>query len=89
MTNQKVNRAQVDLSLRSTDKKLRLYIDVMHIDGCMFMITVTDPLNLTLQTKIMSDNRLELGMALQGHMAVLRSRGYEPCTVYTDPHSSF
>jgi hypothetical protein len=89
MTNQKVNRAQVDLSLRSTDKRLRLSVDVMHIDGSMFMVTVTDPLNLTLQTKITSENRLELGMALQGHMSVLRSRGYEPCTVYTDPHSSF
>jgi hypothetical protein len=50
---------------------------------------VMDPLNLTLQTKIQSENRLELGMALQVQMAVLRSRGFEPCTVYTDPHSSF
>jgi hypothetical protein len=89
MNNQKVSRAQVDLSLRSTDKRLWLYVDVMHIDSCMFTITVTDPLNLMLQMKIQSENWLEIGMALQGHMALLRSRGYEPCTVYTDPHSSF
>jgi hypothetical protein len=89
MTNQKVSRAQVDLGLRSTDKRLRMYVDVMHIDSHMFLVSVTDPLNLTLQTKVMSENKLELGMALQGHMAVLRSRGFEPSTVYTDPHSSF
>jgi hypothetical protein len=41
MTNKKVNRAQVDLSLRSTDKRLRLSVDVMHIDGNMFMVAVT------------------------------------------------
>jgi hypothetical protein len=66
-----------------------MYVDVMHIDSHMFLVRVTDPLNLTLQTKVMSENKLELGMALQGHMAVLRSRGFEPSTVYTDPHSSF
>jgi hypothetical protein len=66
-----------------------MYVDVMHIDSHMFLVSVTDPLNLTLQTKVMSENKLELGMALQGHMAVLRSRGFEPSTVYTDPHSSF
>jgi hypothetical protein len=66
-----------------------MYVDVMHIDGHMFLVSVTDPLNLTLQTKVMSENKLELGMALQGHMAVLRSRGFEPSTVYTDPHSLF
>jgi hypothetical protein len=43
----------------------------MHIDTKMFLISVTDPLNLTLQAGINSENRLELGMALQGHMAIL------------------
>jgi hypothetical protein len=38
MTNQKVSRTQVDLGLRSTDKRLRMYVDVMHIDGHMFWL---------------------------------------------------
>jgi hypothetical protein len=52
MIKKKVGRMQVDLGLRSTDKTLRLYTDVMHIEGNMFLITVTDPLDLMLQFKI-------------------------------------
>jgi hypothetical protein len=89
MTSRKVGRAQVHLGLWSTEKKLRLYSDVMHVDGTMFLITATDPLNLTLQCKVTSENRLDLGMALQGHMSLLRSRGFEPTVVYTDLHSTF
>ncbi len=75
--------------MRSTQKKLHLFSDVMHIDGTMFSITATDPLNLTLQCKVNSESRLDLGMALQGHMSLLRSCGFEPTVVYTDPHTSF
>ncbi len=88
LTSRKVGRVQVDLELRSTQKKLRLFSDVMHIDGSMFLITATDPLNLTLQCRVNSESRLDLGMVLQGHMSLLRSRGFEPTVVYTDPHSS-
>jgi hypothetical protein len=66
-----VGRVQVDLGLRSTEKKLRLFSDVMHINGMMFLITATDPLNLTLQCKVNSESRLDLGMALQGHMSLV------------------
>jgi hypothetical protein len=52
MIKKKVGRMQVDLGLRSTDKTLLLYTDVMHIEGNMFLITVTDPLDLMLQFKI-------------------------------------
>jgi hypothetical protein len=84
MTSRKVGRVQVDLGLRSTEKKLRLYSDVMHVDGTMFLITATDPLNLTLQCKVTSESKLDLGLALQGHMSLLRSRGFEPTVVYTE-----
>jgi hypothetical protein len=89
LTKKKVGRTQVDLGLRSTEKSLRLYTDVMHIEGNMFLITVTDPLNLTLQYKIENEGRMSLGIALQNQIAVLQSRAFEPKIMYTDPHSTF
>jgi len=52
LTKKKVSRSQVDLGLRSTDKNLRLYVDVMHLEDNMFLVTVVDPLNLTMQSYV-------------------------------------
>jgi uncharacterized protein (UPF0212 family) len=84
-----VGRMKVDISHRSIDKSLRLSTDVMHVDGEMFLVSATEPLNLTLQSYIENVGKLVLGMALQGQMAVLRSWGFSPEIVYTDPHSTF
>jgi hypothetical protein len=50
MTKKTVGRMKIDVSRRSLDKSLRLSTDVMHIDGGMFLISATEPLNLTLQS---------------------------------------
>jgi hypothetical protein len=42
----------VDNDLILDQKKHTLYSDVMQIDGSMFLITVCDPLNLTLQVHV-------------------------------------
>jgi hypothetical protein len=89
MVKRTVARMPVDTTLRHRDKNLKLSTDVMHVDGQMFLISVADPLNLTLQSKIESESRTALGLALQGHLAVLRSRDFNPRVVYVDPHSSF
>jgi hypothetical protein len=89
MTKKTVGRMKVDISQRSVDKSLCLSMDVMHVDGEMFLVSVTEPLNLTLQSYIENVGKLALGMALQGQMAVLRSWGFSPEIVYTDPHSTF
>jgi hypothetical protein len=80
---------QVDPTLRSTMKLLKMYADVMHIDIKKFLVSVADPLNLTLQSVISGESRQELGMALQGQLAVLRSKGFVPTIVYVDPQSAF
>jgi hypothetical protein len=75
--------------LRTTAKTLKLYADVMHIDTKKFLVSVADPLNLTLQSVIAGESKQELGMALQGQLAVLRSKGFIPSIVYVDPQSAF
>jgi hypothetical protein len=84
-----VSRTAVDHTLRHADKSLKLYADVMHVDGERFLVSVTDPLNLTLQSLVENESRNALGIGLQSHLATLRSRDYEPRIVYVDPHSSF
>jgi hypothetical protein len=89
MTKKKVSRTPVDLVLRSPNKSLTLSADVMYIDGHMFLVSVVAPLMLTLQSELESKSRTSLGIALQGQLGVLRSRGFMPRIVYTDPHSTF
>ncbi len=89
ITRKMVGRLPVDLTLRSIEKILKVYADVMHIDTKKFLISVANPLHLTLQSQLESEVRTPLGMALQGQLAMLRSRGFIPSIVYTDPHSTF
>jgi hypothetical protein len=89
MTRKMVGRVPIDPTLRSIEKILKVYADVMHIDTKKFLISVADPLHLMLQSQLESEARTPLGMALQGQLALLRSRGFIPSIVYTDPHSTF
>jgi hypothetical protein len=52
MVKRKASRAVVDDDLVMDQKKPTLYADVMHIDGVKFLVTVCEPLQLTLQCKI-------------------------------------
>jgi hypothetical protein len=73
---------------RLYEKKRTLYTDVM-LDGSKFLVTVCKPLQLTLQCKIERETQQVLGMALQGQLELLRSRGFIPTVVHTDPQSAF
>ena len=57
--------------------------------SCTFLITVCDPLNLTLCTHIERETVQQLGLALQGQIDTLRSRSFLPSVVYTDPAPGF
>jgi hypothetical protein len=59
-----VGRMPVDVTLRSTEQKQKLSTDVMEIDGRKFLVTVSDPLHLTLQTAVENESKQVLGMAL-------------------------
>jgi len=89
MTKKPVRRAVIDDSLVMHEKRQKMYSDVMHFEGNMFLITVCDPLNLTLCTHIERETGQQLGLALQGQIDALRSRSFIPSVVYTDPAPGF
>jgi len=61
----------------------------MHLDRKMFLISAVDPINLMLQSRIERESKQELGLGLQGQLAILRLRGFKPTIVYVDLQSAF
>ena len=90
MTKRKVSRALIDNNIVMEEKRQVLSADVMHIDGKIFLIATSEPLQLTfLQCPIASETQNQLGLALQGHLDFLQSRNFVPTIVYTDPAKAF
>jgi hypothetical protein len=89
MVKKTIGRVPVDHILRHVDKNLKLYTDVMHLDHEMFLISTVDPINLMLQSKIERESKQDLGLGLQGQLAILRSRDFKPTNVYVDPQNVF
>jgi hypothetical protein len=61
----------------------------MHIDGVKFLVTVCEPLQLTLQCNIESETQGVLSLALHGQLELLHSRGFIPTMVCMNPQSAF
>jgi hypothetical protein len=89
MTKKKVRSQKIDISQKCVTKSQSLYTDVMHIDTKKFLVSATEPLNFTLQSEVENEGKLALGMALQGILAIKRSKSYVPEIMYTDPQSLF
>jgi hypothetical protein len=88
LTRKKASRAIIEDDLLLAEKRLTLYTDVMHIDNQRFLVTVCDPLQLTLQVCVERESQNVLGPALQGQLDLLRSKGFMPVRVYVDPQSA-
>jgi hypothetical protein len=84
-----VGRVPVDMMLWSIEKEQKLHTNVMSVDGMKILVTMSDPLNLTMQTWIRNEGIMEMGLALQGQSGLLRSQVFKPTIVYADPHSTF
>jgi hypothetical protein len=66
MTRKTVSRAKIQEELKEENKNQVLYSDVMAIDSQRFLLTICEPLQLTLQTYVERETVDALGMALQG-----------------------
>jgi hypothetical protein len=62
-----------------------MYSDVMAIREQKFLMTLVEPLGLVLTTHVEQETTEELGLALQGQVNVVRSRGFAPFVAYLDP----
>ncbi len=89
MVKQKQVRAIYDDDLIMDEKKQVLHADIMHLDGQHFLVTVCEPLQLVMQCPIERETALVLGNTLQDQIELLRSRGFTPIRVHTDPQSAF
>jgi hypothetical protein len=66
-----------------------LVMDVMHVAGEKFLISICAPLGLLLVCHIESQTAPELGRGVQKHLNTLRSRGFDGKKIMVDPHKSF
>ncbi len=74
MTRKTVSRAKLQEELKAENKDQALYSDVMVIDSQKFLLTVCEPLQLTLQTPVERETVHVLGIALKGQLNTLRER---------------
>jgi hypothetical protein len=63
------------------EKVQRLHSDVMYVDGRKFLVTVVEPLQLTIQAIFVNETADQLGLGLQGHLNLLRTHGFQPAVV--------
>jgi len=89
LTWRKAARAIVDDDLILDEKRQKMHTDVMHLDRHHFVVTVCEPLMLTLQAHIARETLEILGATLQNQIQILRSKGFRPVRIYSDPQSAF
>jgi hypothetical protein len=71
------------------EKVQTLHTDVMHLEGHKFLISLVEPLQLTLQKLMKDETADQLGLGLQGQLSLLRTKGFQPTVVYIDPQMGF
>jgi hypothetical protein len=88
-TNRKTRRQQISLELKMPQLEQEMYTDVMQVKGKPFVITLVEPLGLEIVTPVDSEKTEDLGLALQGQVNLIRSRGFKPTVCYLDPQPGF
>jgi hypothetical protein len=83
--NRRVHRLQTDDDLKMGVVKQQLYSDVMHCDDRKFLVSVAEPLHVTMSTPIERETVHCLGTALQEHIDTLREKGFNTVRVHCDP----
>ncbi len=85
----KVSRAPTDDLQKAQQTSQVLYTDIFYVVQKPFLMSVAEPLHLTLVTELTGETTNAIGLALQEQLGVVRARGFTPVRVYTDPQRPF
>ena len=89
-THKKTGRQYVDTALKSEmQREQRLYSDIFSVRQQSFLLTMAEPLGVSVVSAIQNETTEALGLALQEHVNLLRSYGYVPTIAYLDPQPGF
>ena len=89
-TKRKSGRQYVDVGIKADQPKpQRLYTDIFSVRKQPFLITLSEPLGLTLVSPVASEKTDDLGLAFQEQVSLLRSHGFAPTVAYLDPQPGF
>ena len=82
------SRLPSDDNIKSKTVQQQLHSDVMHVDEQKFLVSVVEPLHLTLSTHVERETATCLGTALEHHLQAVREKGFNPVRVFVDPQRS-
>jgi hypothetical protein len=82
LTKKAISHMVIDPSAIIKERVQTLHTDVMQHK---FLVSLVEPLQLTLQTSLMSETANQLGLGLQGQLSLFRTKGFQPIIVYIDP----
>ncbi len=79
------SRMSTDDNIKMQEVRQELHSDVMHVMSQKYLVSVVEPLHITLVTFVERETALCLGRALQDHMDAIREKGFNPVRVHGDP----
>jgi hypothetical protein len=85
-TSHRSKRQLMDVRLKAPQSVPQtMYGDVMFVKNQPFLACLTEPLGLFTLMQVDKQTTSVLGEALQSQISTIRSRGFEPSTIYLDP----
>ena len=76
MTKKKAVRVQYSEELKPCEREQLLYADVITIDTKKSLLSISEPLQLTMHHGLKDESQSSLGQALQSQLQVYRERGF-------------
>ena len=76
-------------SLKDDTPKQKIYSDIIHMRRQALLISLVMPLGLAIVSSVVSTKVPDLDGALQTQLSIIRSKGFSPVKVYTDPQAGF